>query len=135
MATGVIKSPGAAITLTTADNAKLISLGTTPDPFEGGGIALDLVPDGSWSGSITIEARGMNPDNINADPVFVAFPYRVYSAGGTAGTGTLTVGTTTLTGRSLVTIPSAGFEVAVLVACSAGTALLSWRQLRGTLVP
>lgn len=135
MATGAVFSSGPAMTITTADNAKLVILGTQPDPFEMGGMAVDLVPDGSWTGSITIQARGMVPDNITADPAFLPFPYHLYNTSSTAGTGVLTVGSTALSTRSLVTIPSGGFQIAVLIACSAGTALLSWRQLRTTVVP
>lgn len=122
--------PGPTFTLTTASDGVTYSLGDPTPDTPTGALSLDFVPDGSWSGSITIVTAPKGPDAWTAEVPFVASPYRKLYLNGAVGDGTLV--STAITGRSAVIVPAPGRIVGIDVTdASAGTCTVYINQTTG----
>lgn len=132
---GTLTQIGPTWTLTQASDGLTFLLGGTPDQFQAGGLSLDVVPDDSFVGSVTILGMGGSKDESDANVTPMPYPFRAHYLNGAPSDLSMQVGSTTITSLSSLLIPASGKQVAIQVACSQGSAVLYAQAVAGPTAP
>jgi hypothetical protein len=126
-------------TITAADTANYLQIGSAGHGNTGGAILIEFVPDshGSWNGSFVIVARvGGGPLGKQEAAIGVPFaqvPYRqIYLNGVVAD---YSIVSTVITGASIIQVPCAGLSIALLPTVVAGFGTIYYRMLEETCAP
>jgi hypothetical protein len=100
---------------------------------EAGAWSVQIVPDGLWVGNVVVlgreRGRGPNTDSVG----FVPIPYRLISLNNLASDYRMV--SDTISQNALIQIPAAGLSIGLLVACSAGQAVVYNHPCAGCAAP
>jgi len=129
--TTTIRAPGRHFTLTTDHDSTVVEFGPGGTNAGLSTLVMQIVPDGDWSGSLTVKGRIAGQDAEAVDPVGI--PYHPANVGGTASDYALV--SSAITGDALIQIPSNGLTVSLDVTASAGTCEVFVWDLQGNSAP
>lgn len=123
-------------------NGNIAVLGAAGIDTSGGAWNLDLVPDGTWDGSIVIVGRGRLTPRPSAgalgtptDVPFVPVPFHQVYRAEAVQLALYEMVNMPLTNRSIIQIPSNGLDVGILINCNAGFAWLYTRAVDDSSAP
>lgn len=138
MAAAQIPGPSFLITPATANElaGSPARLGNTGNPNVAfGGFAIDVVPDANFQGSVAVLGRSEIKDASDDEVSFMAWPVRYFYLNGDTPDSFALQSDVIVTGRSYLVVPAPGAEIALLIACSAGSAKVYWQQITGNTIP
>lgn len=108
------------------DNGDFLEIGPAGTSMTGGVLAIQFVPDGAFSGTITLMGKVFGTAAKEANDQFMPIMYRPITINNVAADFTVPVATA-ITGPSTINVPSNGVSIALLVTCNAGTCqVVSW---------
>lgn len=132
---GTLPQIGPSWNLTPGSGGLTLLLGGAPLQFETGGVGLDFIPDGNFSGSVTVLGFGVSKDESDANVFPVAIPFRAYYLNGAISDLSMQISGTAITDRSSILVPASAIQVALLVACSAGSCAIYTQAVVGSTAP
>lgn len=110
----------------TDDNGDFLEIGPAGTSSTGGVMAIQLIPDQNFVGSVVIHGKIMGTAARDANVQFMPVMYRPITLNNVAADFTIPIATA-VPGNSTINVPSNGVSIALLVTCSAGTCqVVSW---------
>lgn len=130
----IVQTTGRRQLLTPTNNGDLFKLGNTSNEDDVGGWILTLVPtDGNFAGSFVVLGRNAMKTASDNNAPFIPIPYRTVCTNNVAADYSFSAAP--ITGTSMVIVPAYGIAIAVLVACTAGSANLYSNPINGPMAP
>lgn len=112
--------------VSTDDNGDFLEIGPAGTGLSGGVMAIQFVPSEGFVGEFSIQGRLMGQAARDAGVAFMPIEYRPITINNVPKDFTIPTAST-VTGPSLIQVPSNGVSVALLVSCSQGTCqIVSW---------